>query len=312
MCSGARARCARSRRSPVCPGNVRIEEEIDGRVERGEDFALLYADLDHFKAFNDHYGFMRGDQAIQTTARDDRGGRARGHRRRRVHRPRRRRRLRVVVPTEKATDAAEAIVQAVRQEVPALYDAEDRERGFIEVANRRGELQRFPLLSISIGVASTEPARVRALRRGRRDRHRDEDLHEGDRRVFVGDRPPHDLIRYSGAGSAEVEALAERHAERDQRLQLLAVSMPSATIAMPISSANETSADVSARLARSPSMSRVRLMSSFTMSGREQQRVAQAREPRAGVVDRDPHARARSASSALGQRPRSPRRPRAR
>src|SRR2546426_11392825 len=45
------------------PGNVRIEEEIEGRVESRREFAILYADLDHFKAYNDHYGFMRGDQA---------------------------------------------------------------------------------------------------------------------------------------------------------------------------------------------------------------------------------------------------------
>ena len=51
------------------PGNVRIEEEIDGRVDQGIPFAILYADLDHFKAFNDHYGFMRGDQVIQSSAR---------------------------------------------------------------------------------------------------------------------------------------------------------------------------------------------------------------------------------------------------
>jgi diguanylate cyclase (GGDEF)-like protein len=138
------------------PGNVRIEEEIDGLVERGEDFALLYADLDHFKAYNDHYGFMRGDQAIQTTAalieevaREVTGGDAFiGH----VGGDD----FVLIVPTEKATDAAEAIVKRFDQEVPALYDPDDRERGFVEVANRRGELQRFPLLSISIGVASTE------------------------------------------------------------------------------------------------------------------------------------------------------------
>src|SRR5918995_2034269 len=51
------------------PGNVRIEEEIELRVQKGAEFAILYADLDHFKAFNDHYGFLRGDQAIQVTAR---------------------------------------------------------------------------------------------------------------------------------------------------------------------------------------------------------------------------------------------------
>ena len=50
------------------PGNVRIEDEIEGRGARPRPFAILYVDLDHFKAFNDHYGFMRGDEAIQETA----------------------------------------------------------------------------------------------------------------------------------------------------------------------------------------------------------------------------------------------------
>src|SRR5947207_4315096 len=51
------------------PGNVRIEEEIEVRVQAGKEFAILYAELDHFKAFNDHYGFMRCDEVIQFTAR---------------------------------------------------------------------------------------------------------------------------------------------------------------------------------------------------------------------------------------------------
>ena len=138
------------------PGNVRIEEEIDGLVERDQAFALLYADLDHFKAYNDHYGFMRGDQAIQTTAslieevaREITDGDAFiGH----VGGDD----FVLIVPPEKATDTAEAIVARFDQEVPSLYDPDDRDRGYVEVANRRGELQRFPLLSISIGVASTE------------------------------------------------------------------------------------------------------------------------------------------------------------
>jgi diguanylate cyclase (GGDEF)-like protein len=138
------------------PGNVRIEEEIDGLVERAEDFALLYADLDHFKAYNDHYGFMRGDQAIQTTAslieavaREITGGDSFvGH----VGGDD----FVLILPPDKATDAAEAIVARFDIEAPALYDPDDRERGYVEVANRRGELQRFPLISISIGIASTE------------------------------------------------------------------------------------------------------------------------------------------------------------
>jgi PleD family two-component response regulator len=138
------------------PGNVRIEEEIDGRVEQQIPFAILYVDLDSFKSFNDHYGFMRGDQAIQTTARmiedvarelsvgtafvghvggDD---------------------FVIVVAPDKAATVAQGIVDGFDKMAGGLYDGEDRERGFIEVVNRRGELQRFPVLTVSIGIASTD------------------------------------------------------------------------------------------------------------------------------------------------------------
>src|SRR5439155_6681869 len=52
------------------PGNIRIQEEIRRLVsEDPQSFGVLYADLDNFKAYNDHYGFVRGDRAIQSTAR---------------------------------------------------------------------------------------------------------------------------------------------------------------------------------------------------------------------------------------------------
>ena len=138
------------------PGNVRIEEEIDARVEQRIPFAILYADLDNFKAFNDHYGFARGDDAIQATARllDDvarevsEGQGFVGH----VGGDD----FVLVVPPERAEAVAQAIVDRFDAMARDLYDLEDRERGFVEVVNRRGELQRFGLLTMSIGVASTE------------------------------------------------------------------------------------------------------------------------------------------------------------
>jgi hypothetical protein len=51
---------------------------------------------------------------------------------------------------------AQAIVERFDREAPGLYDPDDRDRGYIEVTNRRGELQRFPVLTVSIGVASTD------------------------------------------------------------------------------------------------------------------------------------------------------------
>ena len=43
--------------------------------------------------------------------------------------------------------------------MPDYYDEQDRERGWIEVLNRRGEQQRVPMVTISIGIASTQRRR---------------------------------------------------------------------------------------------------------------------------------------------------------
>jgi hypothetical protein len=54
---------------------------------------------------------------------------------------------------------ADTIVQRFDDRSPDYYDEPDRERGWIEVLNRRGEQQRFPPLTISIGIASTQRRR---------------------------------------------------------------------------------------------------------------------------------------------------------
>jgi diguanylate cyclase (GGDEF)-like protein len=137
-------------------GNVAIEDEIEGLVAAGDPFAILYVDLDRFKAYNDRYGFLRGDEAIRETARvigeaaaqivgaETFVGHAGGDD------------FVVVVPPEHATATAQQIVQAFDEMVPALYDVDDRTNGYVEVTNRRGDLQRYPLLTLSIGIASTE------------------------------------------------------------------------------------------------------------------------------------------------------------
>ena len=142
------------------PGNVRIQEEIEQKVAAGGDFALLYSDIDHFKPFNDHYGFARGDHAIQELANlmeevvagvSGEEGSFVGH-------------LGgddfvIVVPSGAAALVADTIVQRFDTLALTWYDEEDRARGWIEVANRRGDPQRYGPLTLSIGVASTERRR---------------------------------------------------------------------------------------------------------------------------------------------------------
>jgi diguanylate cyclase (GGDEF)-like protein len=137
-------------------GNAAIEDEIEQRISGGDPFAILYIDLDRFKAYNDRYGFLRGDEVIRETGRviQEAAGRVAGADAFVGHASGDD--FVVVVRPEHATTAAQEIVQAFDEMVPALYDVDDRANGYVEVTNRRGDLQRFGLLTLSIGIASTD------------------------------------------------------------------------------------------------------------------------------------------------------------
>jgi len=141
------------------PGNVRIEDEIQTRIRMGEEFALMYLDLDNFKAYSDRYGFVRGDETLRRTGHLIRdvaravggAGTFIGHIGGDDY---------VVVTTpEVAEGIAREIIARFDREAPSFYDPDDAARGYVEAEDRRGEPQRFPLLSISIGIASTAARR---------------------------------------------------------------------------------------------------------------------------------------------------------
>ena len=138
------------------PGNESILARLSRWLTRGAGFALLYVDLDRFKPFNDHYGFLRGDDALRGLAtvlqavRDELDdpeafvGHVGGDD------------FVVLVRPELALTAARRICERFDAFVPTLYDPDDRTAGSIEVPDRRGVPQRYDLLSLSIGIASTE------------------------------------------------------------------------------------------------------------------------------------------------------------
>jgi len=145
------------------PGNFQIAAELERLVgEESNDFAVLYADLDDFKAYNDHYGFMRGDEAIRATGRllTDALARHRtspsfaGH-------------IGgddfvLVTSAQMAEELAQDVVLNFDVMAPSLYDEDDRQRGFVEVPYRRGVLHHYPFLSISIGVANSAMRPIRS------------------------------------------------------------------------------------------------------------------------------------------------------
>lgn len=138
-------------------GNSDILREITRRLALGERFAVLYPDIDLFKSYNDHYGFLRGDDVIKTLATiilevleehhspHHFAGHVGGDD--------------FVILTEPslAETIASEITKRFDAAIPALYDPVDRERGWIESEERSGSVLRSPLVSVSIGVVIAEP-----------------------------------------------------------------------------------------------------------------------------------------------------------
>lgn len=143
------------------PGNTSIIGRIQDLIDRKEDFALAYADLDYFKSFNDKYGFSRGDEVLMMTARiivntvravggprafvghvggDD---------------------FVYIMAIDRVEEACSSVVASFDNIVPHFYDAGDRERGFIQSVDREGNRRSFPLMTISIAVVFNRNGRLK-------------------------------------------------------------------------------------------------------------------------------------------------------
>ncbi|NDD29242.1 MAG: GGDEF domain-containing protein [Proteobacteria bacterium] len=138
------------------PGNTSILNETQRRIASGRPFAFAYLDVDNFKAFNDLYGYQRGDDALKMTCRilcgavEDyaaRGGFV-GHVGGDDF---------VFIGTPEQIDrVAEAVIRRFDMVVSNFYDEEDAERGAIISVDRRGNTQVFPFMTVSIAIVSNE------------------------------------------------------------------------------------------------------------------------------------------------------------
>ena len=141
------------------PGNVQIHAELKKRLANNEEFSVLYLDLDNFKAYNDVYGFLKGDHIIEFTAQiitkvihekfvensfighiggDD---------------------FIAIIPTLEVDEICQLIIANFDKEVKKFFTEEDLEKGYIEVVNRKGIMEQFTLTSISIGAVVVEKGR---------------------------------------------------------------------------------------------------------------------------------------------------------
>ena len=145
------------------PGNVQILAELKKRVMNEEEFAVLYADLDHFKEYNDVYGFLKGDEIIKYTAKTIV---------RNVHS------LKgnhcfvghiggddfvAIVSKTDYEQVCQNILAEFDKEIHNFFTKDDLERGYLEVENRKGVMEQFPLTSLSIGVVEADKGRFKNI-----------------------------------------------------------------------------------------------------------------------------------------------------
>jgi len=138
------------------PGNVSIERELTKRIESKQPFAFIYSDIDNFKAFNDYYGYAKGDDVIRATARilataiskagnrDDFVGHVGGDD------------FVVMTTPEKADAVAKMVIDLFEKNSEKLFDPEDVERGYLKIRKRSGEIMRIKSLGVTLAVVTNE------------------------------------------------------------------------------------------------------------------------------------------------------------
>ncbi|MDH5235332.1 MAG: diguanylate cyclase [Gemmatimonadota bacterium] len=138
------------------PGTIEIEQEIMRRIDARAPFAVCYADLDHFKEFNDRYSYYDGDRVIRILSKilhdvvkgtcgeggfvghiggDD---------------------FIFVIPVDLVSETCAEIVAVFDTLVPYQYSEQDRRAGYYFGKDRRGQLHKVPLMTLSIGVVTNE------------------------------------------------------------------------------------------------------------------------------------------------------------
>ena len=150
-------------------GTTDIEREIRRRLEADEQFAVCYADLDHFKEYNDRYSYADGDRVIFLLSRMLRdvihglapeGGFV-GH---------------IggddfifIIPLADIPAVCGELIEVFDELIPFQYSEQDRRAGYFFGKDRRGQLYRVPLMTLSVGIVTNErrkfthPAQVSAL-----------------------------------------------------------------------------------------------------------------------------------------------------
>jgi diguanylate cyclase (GGDEF)-like protein len=145
------------------PGGLQVELAIKQKLNGAEPWSILYVDLDNFKAFNDVYGFLTGNDIIrlvggicQRVVReygnpDDFVGHIGGDD------------FVIVTTPDRCSRLCHQISSAYKEESAVFHRVEDLRRGWINGVDRMGHARQFPLVSLSIGVVNSHARRPQSI-----------------------------------------------------------------------------------------------------------------------------------------------------
>lgn len=142
------------------PGNISIKEFIEKLNRENKSYSLLYLDLDNFKAYNDFYGYSKGDEVLKFVADLNRNeintsspnnplnfiGHIGGDD------------FVVIRPIEEIDEFCQNFIKNFDEKIKTFYNEKDCKNGFITSFNRNGKLQKFPIMTVSLAVIIKDPS----------------------------------------------------------------------------------------------------------------------------------------------------------
>jgi len=141
-------------------GNTEIEEQMSYEIQQGNDFAVLYCDLDNFKAYNDVYGFENGDKVIKAVADtlsetinevgtiEDFIGHIGGDD------------FVIITVPDRMDVIGQTVINKFSAKTKTFYNAHDLQNGYIIAKGREETERKYPLISISVAGVSSKVRRL--------------------------------------------------------------------------------------------------------------------------------------------------------
>lgn len=134
------------------PGNLIIEQKLNSLIKNNCDYTIAYLDIDNFKPYNDIYGFENGDLIIKLLADIMREkmpdnqflGHIGGDD------------FVIIIDEHVGEEYFQSIKTTFGNEVLNYYNSEDKEKGYVYTHNRQGDLQKFPLITVTIVIVDSK------------------------------------------------------------------------------------------------------------------------------------------------------------